>query len=441
MVDDSAQRRRVGRWGSRALLLAAGLALGRRLWPGARLAAGLAGLLLGLVSPSPARPVPATEERTELSELLALLSRPVERLNGVDALIAHVLGWARQALDVAWAAVVLRSDDGPARVVGLGAYPDGLEGLALEWPSPALRADGLRLVPLVAAGCAIGLLALPEPAGSNGASPGASADRRERLIEDAAPLIAAALRGCALACRTERLSRKLCERERELAALSERVVRAQEEVRRRISLDLHDEPLQRAILLQRMIKDVPDHPRAAEWVAEVEAIAASIRAICNGLRPRVLDDFGLVAGLEWLVEDLRSRSELSAWLTTAPSDQPPADEVTADGLASGRLPAELELALFRIAQEALNNCLKHARATEVHISLRREGDRVRLTIADDGEGPPAAPTGGGQVHLGLSGMRERLRPWDGVVAASVGSNGGMIITAEVNAGDGVGRGE
>jgi signal transduction histidine kinase len=228
--------------------------------------------------------------------------------------------------------------------------------------------------------------------------------------------------------RVEALAARLAERERELAALAGRLVRTEEEVRRRISLDLHDEPLQRAILLHRLIGQTADHPMAARWLAEVEAIAASIRSICNGLRPRVLDDFGLDAGLEWLLDEVRARSDLTAVLATASPDPLPSD----------RPPADLDLALFRIAQEALNNCLKHARATRVDVILRRESRRVRLIVADDGVGRPEGP-GGDRDAIGLAGMRERLRPWGGVVTVSTRAGGGTVVTADVSAGDGVDR--
>jgi signal transduction histidine kinase len=282
-------------------------------------------------------------------------------------------------------------------------------------------------VPLRVGGASVGALALPDP----GDDPAEVADR-ERLLEAGVPLIAAALRSAELLRRGEALAARLSERDRELALLAEQLVRAQEEVRRRISLDLHDEPLQRAILLHRMIGESVDHPMAAVWLSEVESIAASIRAICNGLRPRVLDDFGLAAGLEWLVDDVRGRSDLTAFLTTA----------SADSLSSDRLPADLELALFRVAQEALNNCLKHARATKVYVTLWREGQRVRLIVADDGVGRPDGPSPDAErAQLGIAGMGERLRPWAGVVTARAGAEGGTIVTADVSAGESVGRPE
>jgi signal transduction histidine kinase len=435
----------VGRWGLLALLASACLVLGRVLLPSGRLVAGLSGLVFGLSTPIPMHPGAAVEDNEgvgwpeqepsddEAADLLRLLSGPIERLTSAEAIVAHALGWTRKALTSPWAAIVLRQGASPAAVHGLGEYPDDLERLVSAETEGAAASDGrvgaaggVRVVPLVAGGTTVGALALPalEPAAE------VWPWRRERLVEAAAPLIAAAVRGADLVRQREELSAVVTERE--LSVLSEQVVRAQEEVRRRISLDLHDEPLQRAILLHRAIRDSAAHPCAARWLADVDAIATSIRAICNGLRPRVLDDFGLVAGLEWLVDDVRSRSDLTVFLTTA----------SAESLSSDRLSADLELALFRVAQEALNNCLKHARATQVHVTLWREGSSVRLTVTDDGERRPDRPRPSERRgHLGIAGMGERLRPWGGVVTVRAGSDCGTVVAAEVSAEDGVGRDE
>src|SRR5207302_2879334 len=116
-----------------------------------------------------------------------------------------------------------------------------------------------------------------------------------------------------------------------------------------IALDLHDDPLQRAILLTREMNELagetflPSHVRRS-----AEEIAISLRAICTGLRPPMLDDLGLAASLEWLASDISARSDLSASLKV-------------DGfgsVGSTRLETNLEVALYRAAQEALTNCVK-----------------------------------------------------------------------------------
>jgi signal transduction histidine kinase len=137
----------------------------------------------------------------------------------------------------------------------------------------------------------------------------------------------------------------------------------------------------------------------------------------------VLDDFGLIAALERLVRDVRTRTDVEASLQLLPADCPPVC----------RLARELEVALYRIAQEALNNCLKHAAASEICMTLELTDDRLQLRIADDGRGYIAAidetiqETNG----LGLLGMRERLRPWHGHVDVRAGAAGGTEVVAEV----------
>jgi signal transduction histidine kinase len=103
-----------------------------------------------------------------------------------------------------------------------------------------------------------------------------------------------------------------------------------------------------------------------------------------------------------------------------------------DGDPFGRLEPDLELALYRVAQEALNNCLKHAEARSITVTLRREPARVLLQVADDGRGPAMNDTSGGaQVGLGPLGMRERLQRWHGRVMLEGGQPRGAVLTAEV----------
>jgi two-component system NarL family sensor kinase len=120
------------------------------------------------------------------------------------------------------------------------------------------------------------------------------------LITTVAPHLATALRNALLIRQLEAQVEALADRERSLATLDDRLLSVQEEERRRLALDLHDDPLQRAIQLSRELGAWVDCPQAERWQEIVEDIIASLRAICDGLHPPVLDDFGLPAGLEWL---------------------------------------------------------------------------------------------------------------------------------------------
>jgi signal transduction histidine kinase len=380
-----------------------------------------AALALGAFPLLGARAVPRPEagrfdDGRHYAAVLRRLSDEVARLASAEAIASYVLAWLRQTLTLRWAAIVLPGEEQGGLFRG-GDCPSDLDPPALA-AAGAGAPDRARVVPLVAAGARIGALVLgPE---RHGAEPSV---HERALVDLAASVAAVALRNASLLRRASALATALDERERDLAALATRLTGAQEEERRRLSLELHDEPLQRAILLYRGISAAPEHPQSQRWLADVEEIVTSLRATCNGLRPRVLDDFGLVAGLEWLVNDARARSDVDIGLTTAIADAASADR---------RLPADLELALYRVAQEALNNCLKHADARRVSVTLWWGGGPIRLTIADDGKGFEAAWRGaGGGTHLGILGMRERLRPWNGTVTVGTGPKGGTVVVAEL----------
>ncbi len=350
---------------------------------------------------------PATLER---------LGAELTQLASVEAIAAHLLERLGATLDLHWAVIALRPEGGAPLLHVWGDPPAALDAGALlaGTPVPTLA----ERVPLIAAGSARGILARGPKRHDLGLLP---EDRA--LVATLAPLVATALRNALLVRRLEAQVAALGERERELAALSGRLLRAQEEERRRIALDLHDDPLQRAVLLARDLGDGPEHPVTAHDRRVLEDIIGSLRAVCAGLRPPVLDDLGLVAGLEWLVDDVRARADFAVDLLVEPGA----------GAAAPRLEPALETALYRVAQEALNNCLKHARATRVLVALHRDAGRVILRVADDGAGccPADAPAGGRAPHLGILGMRERLRPWGGIVAVDGGPGGGTVVTATV----------
>ncbi len=351
----------------------------------------------------------------------------------LDALAGQILARLATTLDLAWGALVLREEGGEAHHWSVGATPAGLDRDRLLLDGTAPGAATLRLaegraftVPLIADGAPVGALAL-----------GPKRHDVELLPEDAAfvatlaPLVATALQNARRARQLAEKVATLAAREATLAALNARLLRAQEEERRRIALEIHDDPLQRATLLARALDDPPGGrvPLAAR--PAILEIGNALRAICAGLRPPVLDDLGLPAALAWLAEDAlaRAEDELEIAVRAAPS-------------ATARLDPALEAALFRVAQEALNNILKHAGATAVAIDLAREGDRLHLSVADDGRGvEPPVPAAGAPpptTRLGLAGMRERLRPWGGTVTMGIPPGGGTLVTAAVPLGGGDG---
>jgi signal transduction histidine kinase len=144
----------------------------------------------------------------------------------------------------------------------------------------------------------------------------------------------------------------------------------------------------------------------------------TIRATVRGLRPAVLDDLGLVPALESLAEEFSGRTGVAVDVLEA---KPGAD-----------LPPEVEVALYRIFQEALTNVARHAEAGHVDTRLRREGDAVVLSVQDDGRGmDPAKLTRSGEGRAGLTGMRERLVGLGGRLDVRSAPGQGVYLEARI----------
>jgi PAS domain S-box-containing protein len=195
--------------------------------------------------------------------------------------------------------------------------------------------------------------------------------------------------------------RKKIESERARAELLSRLLFAQEDERRRIARDMHDqfgEQLTALSLrighLKQLCADRPDLIAQADALEKIaRRLDHDVDQLVWELRPTALDDLGLRAALANYVQDWSARVKIAADLHTA-------------GLAEERLPSEFETALYRIAQEALNNAAKYSAASHVEIILERRSDCVLLIVEDDGVGfevAHAAAKGG----FGLVGMRER----------------------------------
>jgi two-component system sensor histidine kinase UhpB len=168
--------------------------------------------------------------------------------------------------------------------------------------------------------------------------------------------------------------------------------------------------------------DLPIQPR--QLISNLRDLAAQtldeVRNLALELRPSVLDDLGLVAALRQYVRDTAERSGLAVQLT-----------VTGWDAAAERLPSAAETALFRIAQEALTNAIRHARATSVQVRLRRTLAAASLEVRDDGIGLGAAPSPPDGEHLGMFGMRERARLLGGTFLATPVSPRGTLVQVTI----------
>lgn len=191
-----------------------------------------------------------------------------------------------------------------------------------------------------------------------------------------------------------------------VALMNRQTIRAQENERLRISRELHDDTVQSLAYLSNELDRLnrSDHlaQRVHEGLSEMRAVAEStlsgVRRFSRDLRPSILDDFGLVAAVEWLTEDFTERCGTSARLEVSGPTR--------------RLPSETELALFRIVQEALRNVEKHAEASEVTVSVAFDENCLSLSVCDDGKGLDPSPSMGDLVasgKLGLTGMQERAQ--------------------------------
>lgn len=215
------------------------------------------------------------------------------------------------------------------------------------------------------------------------------------------------------------------ERQRELEAYAKRTTEAREAERGRIARELHDGPVQSLVLLWRRLDALgpltdpaqEDELRAAQ--RQVREAADELRRVSRDLRPSILDDLGLASALRAEISLFEQRSGVSARLVTVGAER--------------RLGAERELALLRIAQEALRNVRQHARARRAVVRLRYEPSRVRLSITDDGEGITERPAAQlvADGSLGLIGMREQARLIDASLTIGAGRRHGTTVTVAV----------
>lgn len=213
-------------------------------------------------------------------------------------------------------------------------------------------------------------------------------------------------------------------REARLTRLLGELLRSQEIERSRIAHELHDGVAQNAAALMRQLElagdgDPADLARARDQARD---LVSELRRVIAGMRPPVLDDLGLVPALRQLAAEAQTRG-LAATLEIAPD-------------ADQRPPPTIETALFRVAQEALNNARAHA-GPEVRVTLRLACDAGRwlLSVRDDGCGfdPNAGRAAHGAGGLGLAYMRERIELLDGCLTITSAPGAGCTLLAEVPA--------
>jgi signal transduction histidine kinase len=210
------------------------------------------------------------------------------------------------------------------------------------------------------------------------------------------------------------------EAERQMRQLSQQLVAAQEEERKHLSRELHDHVAQ-VLTAQRMERGRIDRVKSSSDIRVGTAVAEAkklvddmfrtVRDLALGLRPSMLDDFGLRAALEWHVKDFTRRSGLDV-------------DLRMDGDFEA-LPERHRTCVYRAVQEALTNCVRHAHATRVTVSVTAKASHLDAVVTDDGRGldPASRPNG-----LGLRGIEERVKELDGMFAlGDAPSSGGTRL--------------
>jgi two-component system CheB/CheR fusion protein len=224
---------------------------------------------------------------------------------------------------------------------------------------------------------------------------------------------------------------KQAEQARQL--LLRQLVTAQEEERRRIARELHDQMGQDLTVLMLGLKmlrdsasdDSPTHEHVAPLQALATRIGREVRTLALQLRPPALDDLGLATTLANYVEEWSARVLVAVDFHTI-------------GMAEQRLPSSIEIALYRLAQEALTNILKHAQATSVSLIVERRVDMVQMIVEDNGAGfdvMAAQRSAHTEQRLGLVGMNERVAQLSGTLTIESTPGRGTTVFVRMPLGD------
>ena len=212
-------------------------------------------------------------------------------------------------------------------------------------------------------------------------------------------------------------SRRIIElRTLQLQKLSGQVLHVQDEERRRIARELHDDLGQQLSLLRMVLSQ--NKNEEADQIAN--SALASVRNLSYLLHPPLLDETGLRAALDWFIDGVTKRSGIQIVLTIRPQDFP-------------RLSGEIETAIFRVIQEALTNVVRHAKAESARVELDKQPEWVVVRVRDYGQGLPAEVAGlqlTNRLGVGITGMRERIRQFGGELTVTR-SEPGTLVEAQI----------
>jgi two-component system, NarL family, sensor kinase len=375
-------------------------------------------LLLGIIEAASTGP--------EVEPLAAAVAALITEATATDVCFVHVLDDAERSLSLAGATPPFDEHVGRIRLpIGSGVTGwvashrepavilEDKESDPRYVPIPALR--GTDFTSMASVPMATGPAGLVGVLNVHTVARRAFTDRDIRLLVVIGGLVAGALHQA-------RTHRRLMARERAHERFTEQAIATQEAERRRLAGDIHDGISQRLVTLSyhldalsHALRDDPgeavEQLRLARGLVDLTLDEA--RAAIGGLRPPVLDDLGLAGGLASLARSL------------------PGVEVQLV-LADERLPEHVEIALYRIAQECLQNILKHAEASTARLGFAVQGGRAQLTVADDGVGFEAGGDDGASGY-GMQSMTERAELVGGVLQVVSRPGSGTTVTASVPA--------
>ena len=211
----------------------------------------------------------------------------------------------------------------------------------------------------------------------------------------------------------------------------QQITRIQEEERNRIARDLHDETAQALYALTRQLdnfirssSNLPDETASflKGLVEQIKTVSQEVRRFSQDLRPPLLDDLGLSSTIRWLTGDMEHRTNITVKLAVSGTER--------------RLAPHIELAIFRIIQEALRNVEKHASATQVNINFEYAAEKINISVVDNGKGFKLSGEVGDlprDGRLGLMGMKERVNLLGGEITITSEANHGTNVLIELPA--------
>jgi PAS domain S-box-containing protein len=209
-------------------------------------------------------------------------------------------------------------------------------------------------------------------------------------------------------------SRRVIElRTLELQKLSGQLLQIQDEERRRLARELHDDLGQQLTALKMTIPRTPGNQPAIEMT---DAAMTTVRSLSYLLHPPLLDETGLRAALHWFVDGFSKRSNIETSLTVTPQIFP-------------RFSKDIETTIFRVVQECLTNVYRHAASDSARVEIEKQMDWVIVRVRDYGKGIPREISGGmvsAAMGVGVSGMRERLRQFGGELIISRAEPGTIV---------------